>query len=169
MASTETGAVENAPAGPRADGHRGGRGGRGRGRGRGGAGRGRGRGGAHNQGDRSQDDSQEKPQQQQQQTQGSKPLSFKTKTEQNESAAADDAEVCFICANPVSHYAVTPCGHVTCHICALRLRALYKSKDCPHCRVCCPEDWMKEVLLHQMTDLNLNPDKYTVCHFYGRP
>ncbi|KAF2281010.1 uncharacterized protein EI97DRAFT_18025 [Westerdykella ornata] len=45
-----------------------------------------------------------------------------------------DAEVCFICASPIQHTAVTPCNHRTCHICALRLRALYKVKTCAHCR-----------------------------------
>ncbi|KAK4500150.1 hypothetical protein PRZ48_008336 [Zasmidium cellare] len=52
-------------------------------------------------------------------------------------AAGDDdveAEVCFICASPVSHNSVAPCNHRTCHICALRLRALYKTKACAHCR-----------------------------------
>ncbi|KAI9158020.1 E3 ubiquitin-protein ligase hel2 [Paramyrothecium foliicola] len=48
--------------------------------------------------------------------------------------ADDDAEVCFICANPVAHYSIAPCNHATCHICALRMRALYKTKDCAHCR-----------------------------------
>lgn len=45
-----------------------------------------------------------------------------------------EAEVCFICASPVSHNSVAPCNHRTCHICALRLRALYKNKTCAHCR-----------------------------------
>ncbi|KAF2149824.1 hypothetical protein K461DRAFT_323350 [Myriangium duriaei CBS 260.36] len=45
-----------------------------------------------------------------------------------------EAEVCFICASPVVHNCVAPCNHRTCHICALRLRALYKSKACAHCR-----------------------------------
>ena len=48
----------------------------------------------------------------------------------------DDAEVCFICASKVEHTSVSPCNHRTCHICALRLRALYKNKACAHCRVC---------------------------------
>lgn len=52
--------------------------------------------------------------------------------------AADDAEVCFICANPIQHHAIAPCNHITCHICALRMRALYKNKDCPHCRTPAP-------------------------------
>lgn len=46
-----------------------------------------------------------------------------------------EAEVCFICASPVVHNSVAPCNHRTCHICALRLRALYKTKACAHCRV----------------------------------
>jgi E3 ubiquitin-protein ligase ZNF598 len=46
-----------------------------------------------------------------------------------------EAEVCFICASPVVHNSVAPCNHRTCHICTLRMRALYKTKDCAHCRV----------------------------------
>jgi hypothetical protein len=54
-----------------------------------------------------------------------------------------DGDVCFICANPVAHWSVAPCNHATCHICGLRMRALYKTKDCAHCRVshrCCFSD-----------------------------
>ncbi|KAI1329240.1 hypothetical protein F5Y16DRAFT_367113 [Xylariaceae sp. FL0255] len=57
------------------------------------------------------------------------------------SATNDDdveAEVCFICASPVIHQAVAPCNHRTCHICALRMRALYKNKECAHCRTSAP-------------------------------
>ena len=46
-----------------------------------------------------------------------------------------ETEVCFICASPVVHNSLAPCNHRTCHICALRMRALYKTKDCAHCRV----------------------------------
>ncbi|EME39324.1 hypothetical protein DOTSEDRAFT_179814 [Dothistroma septosporum NZE10] len=45
-----------------------------------------------------------------------------------------EAEVCFICASPVSYNCVAPCNHRTCHICSLRMRALYRSKACAHCR-----------------------------------
>ncbi|KAF1987747.1 hypothetical protein K402DRAFT_445853 [Aulographum hederae CBS 113979] len=45
-----------------------------------------------------------------------------------------EAEVCFICASPVVHNSIAPCNHRTCHICALRMRALYKNKACLHCR-----------------------------------
>ncbi|KAI1799882.1 hypothetical protein F4811DRAFT_542057 [Daldinia bambusicola] len=47
-------------------------------------------------------------------------------------------EVCFICASPVIHQSVAPCNHRTCHICSLRMRALYKNKECAHCRTLAP-------------------------------
>ncbi|KAF4957084.1 hypothetical protein FSARC_11393 [Fusarium sarcochroum] len=50
----------------------------------------------------------------------------------------EDGEVCFICANPVAHHSIAPCNHTTCHICGLRMRALYKTKDCAHCRTPAP-------------------------------
>lgn len=50
----------------------------------------------------------------------------------------DDEDVCFICANPIQHHSVAPCNHTTCHICSLRLRALYKNRDCAHCRTPAP-------------------------------
>ncbi|KAJ6784364.1 hypothetical protein PWT90_06688 [Aphanocladium album] len=50
----------------------------------------------------------------------------------------DNEDVCFICANPVAHHSIAPCNHKTCHICGLRMRALYKTKDCAHCRTEAP-------------------------------
>lgn len=50
-------------------------------------------------------------------------------------ATNEDAEVCFICASPIEHVSIAPCNHQTCHICSLRLRALYKTRACAHCRV----------------------------------
>lgn len=52
----------------------------------------------------------------------------------DEEEEVEEAEVCFICASAVQHHAVAPCNHRTCHICSLRLRALYKTKTCAHCR-----------------------------------
>lgn len=46
-----------------------------------------------------------------------------------------ELEVCFICAEPVKYWAVGQCNHRTCHVCALRLRALYKKPDCTFCKV----------------------------------
>jgi len=59
-----------------------------------------------------------------------------SKEEPQDNAEAEDVEVCFICASPIDHTAIAPCNHQTCHICALRLRALYKTRACAHCRVC---------------------------------
>ncbi|KAF3916842.1 hypothetical protein ABW20_dc0109505 [Dactylellina cionopaga] len=48
--------------------------------------------------------------------------------------STEDGDICFICANPIQYHSIAPCNHMTCHICALRMRALYKTKQCPHCR-----------------------------------
>ncbi|EXJ64827.1 hypothetical protein A1O7_01165 [Cladophialophora yegresii CBS 114405] len=55
-----------------------------------------------------------------------------------EVAVAEEQEVCFICASPIEHISVAPCNHQTCHICSLRLRALYKTRACAHCRTEAP-------------------------------
>ena len=55
--------------------------------------------------------------------------------EQEDGGEGTEDEVCFICASPVVHSSIAPCNHRTCHICALRLRALYKTRTCAHCRV----------------------------------
>jgi hypothetical protein len=65
-----------------------------------------------------------------------------------------EAEVCFICASPVVHNSVTPCNHRTCHICALRMRALYKMKDCAHCRVSFLPISLPSLTLHMLTSDN---------------
>ena len=46
-----------------------------------------------------------------------------------------EVELCFICAEPVLLYSVPPCDHRTCHMCAVRLRALYKKEKCTFCNV----------------------------------
>lgn len=116
--------------------------GRGRGRGRGGRGRGnRDRAGSHPQQDPTS--TQPPPQPGGSGVFGArltKDAEQNTKGEnegaETAAAAGDDveAEVCFICASPIVHQSVAPCNHRTCHICALRLRALYKTKACAHCR-----------------------------------
>ncbi|CAE6427361.1 unnamed protein product [Rhizoctonia solani] len=45
-----------------------------------------------------------------------------------------DEAICWICAEPVKFYALSECNHRTCHVCALRLRALYKRTDCTFCK-----------------------------------
>ncbi|KAK3490129.1 hypothetical protein B0T13DRAFT_405591 [Neurospora crassa] len=133
-------AEQATPQGPRGDSNRG----RGRGRGaargnrnRGGGGDGAGRGGAGRAKSRGGGQQGAAPTPAQDSSSGdSNPTQWKT--QQQEAQDDDDAEVCFICANPITHHSVAPCGHSTCHLCALRLRALYKNKDCPHCRTAAP-------------------------------
>ncbi|KZF26844.1 hypothetical protein L228DRAFT_258209 [Xylona heveae TC161] len=126
----------------RADGQRGGaRGGERRGRG------GRGKGGPSGRGPNSATDSVAAPGHRARGNFGTRLTGDATQAEDNRKVAKpadagaevdeeedDDSEVCFICASPVIHQAVSPCNHRTCHICALRLRALYKTKACAHCR-----------------------------------
>ena len=64
-----------------------------------------------------------------------KPQPTAEQGDKREGEGEAEAEVCFICASSVVHNSVAPCNHRTCHICALRMRALYKTKDCAHCRV----------------------------------
>ncbi|GJE90693.1 hypothetical protein PsYK624_068370 [Phanerochaete sordida] len=58
------------------------------------------------------------------------------KAEEQVDNAEDDVDdaVCWICAEPVKYYALSECGHRTCHVCALRLRALYKKMECTFCK-----------------------------------
>lgn len=50
--------------------------------------------------------------------------------------AEDGAEhSCFICTENIVIFAVSDCNHRTCHLCSLRLRALYKTKNCAYCKV----------------------------------
>lgn len=46
-------------------------------------------------------------------------------------------ELCFICGNSMTgrYYSLAPCNNAFCHVCSLRLRALYKSTNCPFCKV----------------------------------
>lgn len=156
MASTETGALGSSDGGgapgltgsshSRGDGNRGrarGRGGqRGRGRGDGfrGSGRGRGRGGGNTNANTHSQNVAAEPASEATRPppQPGKAPAFKARKEGQDDDAATDAEVCFICASPIDHHSIAPCNHLTCHICALRMRALYKNKDCPHCRVSLP-------------------------------
>ncbi|CAL1705376.1 unnamed protein product [Somion occarium] len=47
---------------------------------------------------------------------------------------ADEVDICWICAEPVKYYSVSQCNHRTCHVCGLRLRALYKKLECTFCK-----------------------------------
>lgn len=47
----------------------------------------------------------------------------------------EEADLCLICTEPVKFYSVAECNHRTCHVCAVRLRALYKKTECTFCKV----------------------------------
>lgn len=51
-----------------------------------------------------------------------------------EEPGTEDVAICWICAEPIKYYAVSECNHRTCHVCSLRLRALYKKTDCTFCK-----------------------------------
>ncbi|KAF2441318.1 hypothetical protein P171DRAFT_366862, partial [Karstenula rhodostoma CBS 690.94] len=111
-------------------------GGRGRGRGGNQAGRGRGhadRDGGANRGGRSLDKGKA-PDKQGVPAAPMRTVVLGSDADADADADVDEGEVCFICASPVQHTAVAPCNHRSCHICSLRLRALYKTKACAHCR-----------------------------------
>jgi len=48
-----------------------------------------------------------------------------------------DEELCFICGSSMNerYFSLSPCNNAFCHNCSLRLRALYKSTNCPFCKV----------------------------------
>jgi hypothetical protein len=78
------------------------------------------------------------------------------KAEREEEAAAEarlaadgeeeEVDTCYICAEPVKYYALGTCSHRTCHVCSLRLRALYKKRECTFCKVCVIPSICKEHL-----------------------
>lgn len=137
-----------APTGPAGDGSnrqrgrgRGNRSSRGRARGDGanlGRGGNRGRGRGANAAEASETEATGKPKFDAAAKQAFLQSKAKVENVEGNSAAGDNEDVCFICANPIQHQAIAPCNHVTCHICALRMRALYKNKDCPTCRTPAP-------------------------------
>lgn len=69
----------------------------------------------------------------------SRPIASDTNKEEERASldqpTSGDADLCFICAEPVKYFSVTECNHRTCHVCALRLRALWKRLDCTFCKV----------------------------------
>lgn len=52
----------------------------------------------------------------------------------DDAASVDDLATCWICAEPIKYYALSECNHRTCHVCCLRLRALYKKRECTFCK-----------------------------------
>ncbi|WAR63982.1 hypothetical protein PtB15_16B141 [Puccinia triticina] len=51
-----------------------------------------------------------------------------------DSSTPASGETCLICAESIKYFALGTCSHRTCHICAIRMRALYKKRDCALCK-----------------------------------
>ncbi|EJD53218.1 hypothetical protein AURDEDRAFT_81510 [Auricularia subglabra TFB-10046 SS5] len=62
------------------------------------------------------------------------PAPATTAAEEQQPDSAVDGATCWICAEPVRYYALSECNHRTCHVCCLRLRALYKKRECTFCK-----------------------------------
>jgi len=52
-----------------------------------------------------------------------------------ETGTEAEEALCHICTEPIKYFAVSECNHRTCHVCAVRLRALYKKLECVMCKV----------------------------------
>ncbi|CDK24858.1 unnamed protein product [Kuraishia capsulata CBS 1993] len=59
---------------------------------------------------------------------------------------------CIICTNDLVYAALLPCGHTTCHECALRQRALYEKKSCFVCRTEQPRTTFTDLITKQFSD-----------------
>lgn len=55
--------------------------------------------------------------------------------EEDDDHDPDNLKYCFICTEPIKIYALGSCDHRYCHLCSLRLRALYKDMKCSMCKV----------------------------------
>ncbi|KAH9446940.1 hypothetical protein MJO28_016051 [Puccinia striiformis f. sp. tritici] len=58
----------------------------------------------------------------------------KQSTTSDTAGPTEVGETCLICAESIKYYALGSCSHRTCHICAIRMRALYKKRDCALCK-----------------------------------
>jgi len=63
------------------------------------------------------------------------PKNNKEKKEKVIKDEKEDFSSCIICTEDVELYAVGSCNHPICHKCSLKLRLLYKTKECPYCKV----------------------------------
>ena len=70
-----------------------------------------------------------------------------TTVSENTDATSQDGDTgtCCICAELVKYYSVSEFNHRTCHVCGLRLRALYGRRDCAFCQVRLPFRYKNEL------------------------
>ncbi|TCD70278.1 hypothetical protein EIP91_004179 [Steccherinum ochraceum] len=126
MASTTATATQNRPGGNNR--------GRGKGGNRGGRGGNRGRGGSHIRQPQSSGQEENVKLELTSPTVEETPAAAVNGAATTQTEEEADEAVCWICAEPVKYYSISQCNHRTCHVCALRLRALYKKLDCTFCK-----------------------------------
>lgn len=156
----------------------GGRDAKGKGRARGGGG-GRGRGGVRRAADYTP--AQEPRVAQEAIAEASRVAIEKAQREREQEAAAlgvdgeeEEVDTCYICAEPVKYYALGTCSHRTCHVCSLRLRALYKKRECTFCKVCLSASTTSILILQDKTTILYDTNGATAdprpsCLWYTRP
>ncbi|TFY71549.1 hypothetical protein EVG20_g1435, partial [Dentipellis fragilis] len=88
--------------------------------------------------------------------------------EAKEAEEVDESRICWICAEPVKYFSVSECNHRTCHVCALRLRALYKKMECTFCKesqttVIFTESVDKPFTSYTPEDIPLKDTKLSIC------
>lgn len=66
----------------------------------------------------------------------------------------DETRQCLICAEKITYASVSPCNHITCHVCTFRQRALYEKKACLVCRTENETVIFTEQLGQQYSDLS---------------
>ena len=67
--------------------------------------------------------------------QSSRAVISPSNSNENQSSLSPNDSICSICAEPIHYFAVPECNHKSCHLCSLRLRALYKNRRCAYCKV----------------------------------
>ena len=51
-------------------------------------------------------------------------------------APTASGHLCVVCCDPIEYFSLGPCNHhEVCHVCSLRMRALYKNNACSFCKV----------------------------------
>ncbi|CED83156.1 Predicted E3 ubiquitin ligase [Phaffia rhodozyma] len=92
-------------------------------------------------------------------------LPAQQQVESSNGSVERDEDLCFICAEPFKYYAVGVCNHRTCHVCSLRLRALYKKTECTYCKADNPDVFFTrspDTLFEKMSRTEFRDDKLRI-------
>ncbi|PVU93574.1 hypothetical protein BB561_003179 [Smittium simulii] len=84
----------------------------------------------------------------------------KKQTEEKNAIENEDKFICFICANKTKYWAIGACNHPFCVLCSLRLKVLFKTNDCPYCKVDPGKLIYTDTNTKQYTQLQIKSDEY---------